>query len=133
MMEIWDIGHSTRSEDEFLILLDQYKIEIVADVRRFPSSKKFPHFEKSHLEEALRKNRIEYLWLGEKLGGFRKGGYKEWTKTEEFTSGLEELEEKALRKRTAFLCAEADYTRCHRKNIIGLLEKKEWKVHHIHS
>lgn len=130
-MEIWDIGHSTRTEAEFMALLKNHKIKTVVDVRRFPSSKKFPHFERTHLEEFLRRNHLEYIWLGEKLGGFRKGGYEKWTKTKEFASGLKELEGKALQKRTAFLCAEDDYTRCHRRFIIEFLEQQGWKIFHI--
>jgi len=132
-MEIWDIGHSTRTEKEFMALLHKNRIEAVVDVRRFPSSKKFPHFEKVHLGKILGKNSIDYVWLGEKLGGFRKGGYENWIKTDEFASGINELERKAQKKRTAFMCAEADTTRCHRKFIIQFLELKGWTVHHIFS
>ncbi len=132
-MEIWDIGHSTRTEEEFIALLRKNRIEAVADVRRFPSSKKFPHFGKEHLAKVLKKNSIDYLWLGEKLGGFRKGGYENWVKTDEFASGISQLEDKAHEKRTVFMCAESDFARCHRKFIIQSLELKGWKVHHISS
>lgn len=132
-MEIWDIGHSTQTEEEFIALLQKNRIEAVADVRRFPSSKKFPHFGKEHLEKVLKKNSIDYLWLGEKLGGFRKGGYENWVRTDEFASGISQLEDEALEKRTVFMCAEADFSRCHRKFIIQSLELKGWTVHHISS
>lgn len=132
-MDIWDIGHSTRTEEEFIVLLKEHKIKTVVDVRRFPSSKKFPHFAKTHLEIILRENRMDYTWLGDKLGGFRKIGYEQWTKTQEFATGIKSLEETARRKRTAFLCAERDYSRCHRRFIIELLKKKGWTVHHIAS
>ena len=132
-MEIWDIGHSTRTEKDFMAFLHKNRIEAVVDVRRFPSSIKFPHFCKNHLEKVLGKNSIDYLWLGEKLGGFRRGGYENWVSTDEFTSGINELEEQALEKRTAFMCAEADFARCHRKFIIQTLELKGWTVHHISS
>lgn len=130
-MDIWDIGHSTRTEKDFITLLHKNRIEAVVDVRRFPSSKKFPHFGKEHLTKVLKKNSIDYLWLGEKLGGFRKGGYENWINTDEFASGIYELEEKAHEKRTAFMCAEADFARCHRKFIIKSLELKGWNVRHI--
>jgi uncharacterized protein (DUF488 family) len=132
-MDIWDIGHSTRTEKEFIALLREKRIEAVADVRRFPSSKKFPHFGKEHLAKVLRKISIDYLWLGEKLGGFRKGGYENWVKTDEFAMGISQLEDKAHEKRTVFMCAEADFARCHRKFIIQSLELKGWTVHHISS
>ena len=132
-MEIWDIGHSTRAEDEFIALLKKHGIEAVADVRRSPSSKKFPHFSRDNLEKSLEKSSIEHLWLGEELGGFRKGGYEQWMRTQEFASGISELISTATRKRTVFMCAEADYSRCHRKHIIDHLEHKGWTVHHISS
>lgn len=132
-MEIWDIGHSTRAEDEFTALLKEHRIEAVVDVRRFPSSKKFPHFSRDHLEKNLKKSSIEYIWLGEELGGFRKGGYQQWMRTQEFASGITKLINMASQKRTAFMCAEADHFRCHRKHIIVHLKHKGWTVHHISS
>jgi len=131
MMEIYDIGHSNQKEESFLILLKKHHIECVIDVRRFPSSKKFPHFKSNRLEKSLKTNHIEYIWLGEKLGGFRKGGYAGWMKSKEFSSGLKELEKTATFKRTAFMCAEHDYRGCHRRFIIESLEKRGWKVIHL--
>jgi uncharacterized protein (DUF488 family) len=130
-MKIWDIGHSNLKEEIFLSLIQKHQIERIIDVRRFPTSKKFPHFERSHLEESLKKEGIDYFWLGKTLGGFRKGGYEGWMKTEDFQRGMEELEEKASKKRTAVMCAEKDFRGCHRRFIIGTLEKKGWKVLHI--
>ena len=130
-MEIWDVGHSNLKEEDFLSLLQKHRIERVIDVRRFPTSKKFPHFAKPRLEQALNKKRIDYFWLGEKLGGFRKGGYDGWMKSKEFRSGIEELEEKASQKRTAVMCAESDFRGCHRRFIIEVLEEKGWKMLHI--
>ena len=132
-MEIWDTGHSTREENEFIALLKEHRIEAVADVRRFPSSKKFPHFARDHLEKALKKNSIEYIWLGKELGGFRKGGYQQWMRTQEFASGITKLIRTASQKRTSFMCAEADHSRCHRKHIIDHLQNKGWTVHNIPS
>ncbi len=125
------MGHSNRKEEELLNLLKEFQIETVIDIRRFPTSKKFPHFKKDHLKGALQKANIEYIWLGEKLGGFRKGGYQGWMKTDEFASGIEELKKKASEKRTVFMCAEALYARCHRKHIVEFLEQRGWKVLHI--
>ena len=130
-MEILDVGHSNLKEEDFLSLLQKHGIERVIDVRRFPTSKKFPHFEKTRLEQALKKREIDYFWLGEKLGGFRRGGYEGWTKSEEFRSGIGELEEKASQKKTAVMCAESDFRGCHRRFIIEVLEEKGWKMLHI--
>ncbi len=128
---VYDIGHSTRSKELFLLILKRHSIEIVVDVRRFPRSKKFPHFNMETMKEYLSKEGIEYLWMGEKLGGFRKGGYEEWSKTETFSQGIEELENLAMKKRTVILCAEGFYLRCHRKFILEKLTKSGWEVKHL--
>lgn len=60
-MKIFTIGHSNRNIEEFLTLLKKNKIEVLIDVRRFPSSKKFPWFNKENLSEVLKKENIEYL------------------------------------------------------------------------
>ncbi len=127
------MGHSNRKEEDFLNLLKENRIETVIDVRRFPASKKFPYFERAHLENSLKKANIDYIWLGKELGGFRKGGYEQWMKTKEFASGIKELEQRASQKRTAFMCAEALYTRCHRRYIVEFLKRRDWKVLHISS
>jgi len=133
MNKIWDIGHSNRKEEDFLNLLENHRIERIVDVRRFPTSKKHPHFERAHLVEALRKKGIDYMRLGESLGGFRKGGYEKWMKNESFQAGIAELEEKASQKRTAVMCAENDFRGCHRRFIIAFLEKRGWEFVHISS
>ncbi len=128
---VYDIGHSTRSKESFISVLKKHSIEIVVDVRRFPRSKKFPHFDMETMKEYLSKEGINYLWMGEKLGGFRKGGYEKWTTTETFSQGIEELENLALKKRTVILCAEGFYLRCHRRFILERLGKSGWEVKHL--
>jgi len=130
MKSIFTIGHSTRSFEEFLSLLKQFKISILVDVRRFPTSK-LEHFKKEKLEDFLKREGIEYIYLGEKLGGYRKGGYKRYIETEEFMEGIKELEKIAEKGRTAIMCAERFPWRCHRKYISMVLEKRGWKVAHI--
>ena len=131
MNEIWDIGHSNRSLQDFLKLLQKNGIDLLIDIRRFPSSRKFPHFNKDNLKFELEKIGINYLWLGDKLGGFRKGGYEKWIESEEFKEGFEILKEEASKVRTVIMCAEGYFMRCHRRFIISLLEKEGWKVFHI--
>ncbi len=131
MPEIWDIGHSNRSLNDFLKILRKNNIELLIDIRRFPSSRKFPHFNKENLKLELNKTNIEYLWLGERLGGFRKGGYEKWITTIEFQEGLEILKNEASRKKTVIMCAEGYYIRCHRRYILNILEKSGWKITHI--
>ena len=128
---VWTIGHSNRSLDEFLALLKLYGLELVVDVRRWPSSRKFPHFAFDALSENLRKAGIQAVWLGDLLGGYRKGGYEAYTKTREFARGLELLEQRAAFRRTAVLCAELLYFRCHRRFIADALVRRGWRVIHV--
>jgi len=127
---IYTLGTSTRSPKEFIELLTSHGMEVVVDVRRFPSSR-FEHFGKEKLAGLLSEASINYVYLGEKLGGYRRGGYQNFTVTSEFQIGLEKLEEIAQNQRTAIICAERLPWRCHRR-FIGLeLEKRGWQVNHI--
>lgn len=136
---IYSIGHSNHTLEYFISLLQKYNIEAIADIRRFPKSKKFPHFSKENLEAELNKNKIEYYWLGDELGGFRKSqkgegafsGYREHMKTELFRKGEEMLIEIASKKRTAFMCAESLYFRCHRLLLSEALLEKGCTIIHI--
>ena len=74
---------------------------------------------------------LNYHWLGEKLGGFRTGGYFDYTKTEDFQKAIVDLEEIALRAKTAVMCAEKLYFRCHRRFIADELVRRRWRVVHI--
>ncbi|MDO5655955.1 MAG: DUF488 domain-containing protein [Flavobacteriaceae bacterium] len=142
---IYSIGHSSRRFEAFLALLQQNKIEFLADVRRFPLSKNFPHFNAKNLAAELQKIGIQYEHL-ENLGGRRKlnknskntlwrnssfRAYADYTDTEIFKNSLEYLEKLALKKTTAYMCSEAVWWRCHRAIISDLLKVKGWKVLHI--
>ncbi len=128
---IYDIGHSTRSKEVFISILKKHSIELVIDVRRFPRSRKFPHFDREVMEDYLLREGIDYVWMGEKLGGFRKGGYEEWSRTESFAQGIEELEKMALKKKIVILCAEGFYMRCHRRFILERMRRRGWKIKHL--
>lgn len=128
---IYTIGTSNRSIDEFIEILEKYRIKTAIDVRSFPQSKKFPHFNSESLIEALEKEGIRYVYLGKELGGFRKGGYENYTKTEEFAKGIEKLEEIAEHSLSVFFCAEKLFFRCHRRFISEVLTERGWKVLHI--
>ena len=78
VLKIYTLGTSNRSIKEFLEILKSYQIQIVIDVRRWPTSKWFEHFKKENLEKILSENNIEYLHF-EKLGGYRTGGYEAFT------------------------------------------------------
>ncbi|RLI16016.1 DUF488 domain-containing protein [Candidatus Bathyarchaeota archaeon] len=129
-MQIWTIGHSNRSLETFLNLLNEHEIQVLADVRRFPTSK-LEHFKREALEKWLPKQGIEYVWLGEELGGYRRGGYKKHMRTELFREGIKKLLEIARNKRTCIMCMEVNPKYCHRRFISAHLERKGVRVIHI--
>ena len=127
---VYTLGTSTRSPEEFTELLSSHGVEVVIDVRRFPFSR-FEHFHRDRLERLLSEEGIEYVYMGEELGGYRRGGYQSFTTACEFLSGLKELEEIAQKRSTAIICAERFPWRCHRRFIARELEKRGWRVSHI--
>lgn len=142
---IWTIGHSTNTLDEFIAKLKSFDIELLVDIRSFPGSRRFPHFNKEALKISLPKNNIEYVHLV-KLGGRRKPvadshntgwrmaafrGYADYMETEDFKKTIKELEALASKKRTAFMCSEAVWWRCHRSLVSDYLKFNGWTVVHI--
>lgn len=129
-MRIYTIGHSTRSLEEFLDILKHFQIELVIDVRRFPSSKKFPWFGKENLEKELIKGNIRYIHFPD-LGGYRKEGYKNFAETEEFSQAIKKLLEIIDTKNSAIMCAEVLWWRCHRRYIANTLSQMDYQIIHI--
>lgn len=127
---VYSLGTSTRTQDEFIWLLNRYRIELVVDVRRFPVSR-FEHFNQQVLSGLLAAKGMEYLYLGDRLGGHRKGGYLAFCGTEEFSSGIAALEVAASTRVGAIVCAERLPWRCHRRFIAAELGRRGWKVVHI--
>lgn len=142
---IWTFGHSTRSTEEFIQALQSFGIEVLADVRRYPGSRKYPQFNVAALEEYLPAAGINYKPMPA-LGGRRKPrpdsrntvwrsesfrGYADYAETEEFGEALEELKQVAKEKRTAYMCSEAVWWRCHRAIISDCLKEQGWLVMHI--
>ncbi|NGM60614.1 DUF488 domain-containing protein [Sphingobacterium sp. SGG-5] len=142
---LYTIGHSTHRLDEFIAMLQSFGIKTVADIRRFPGSRKFPQFDKENLEAALQESGIQYLHLRE-LGGRRNvqkdskntrwrnasfRGYADYMETEEFVHGITLLEASAVKSPTAYMCSEAVWWRCHRALISDYLKAKGWTVLHI--
>ena len=129
-MQVYTIGHSTRSLEEFIEILKKFQIQLVVDVRKFPTSKKFPWFSKESLEKELKGVGAEYLHFPE-LGGYREGGYEAFSKTEEFSKALEKLIELINGKKVAIMCSERWWWRCHRRYISNALAEKRIEVTHI--
>jgi uncharacterized protein (DUF488 family) len=142
---IWTIGHSTRPIGEFLGLLCAARIDIVADVRSFPGSRKYPQYGKEALATTLAAHGIGYEWLPA-LGGRRRvapdspntawrnasfRGYADYMSSPEFAQGLGQLIQLASQGRTAIMCAEALWWRCHRSMIADALSVRGIEVVHI--
>lgn len=142
---IWTIGHSTRSADEFVAVLEAHAIEVVADVRRFPGSRRHPQFGGAELAQTLAASGIGYAWLS-RLGGRRSGpagpeqegwrnpsfrAYAAYTWTEEFAEGLDELLAIAGGARTTLMCSEVLWWRCHRALIADVLRFLGVEVIHL--
>jgi uncharacterized protein (DUF488 family) len=121
---IFTMGHSSLEPERFLALLGQARIEIVGDVRSRPQSARFPQFSQSVLENILRSAGMDYIFLGEELGGrpddpaayYEDGrvNYRARRRSYAFTSGLERVLSLAGEKTVALLCAEEDPLECHR-------------------
>jgi len=142
---IWTIGHSTRPLEEFLSMLHSFNIQLVADIRRFPGSRKFPQYNQEPLSASLSQNNIQYLNL-KNLGGRRKAkpdskntawrnaafrGYADYMETDDFKERITELERIGLKQRTAYMCSEAVWWRCHRSMVSDYLKARGWNVMHI--
>jgi uncharacterized protein (DUF488 family) len=145
-MRIWTIGHSTRGIDEFITLLKENGIKLVADVRMFPGSKRYPQFGRETLAKLLGESGIRYEHFPE-LGGRRNPkpdshntawrnasfrGYADYMEREQFQNGIERLLELASEGGpVAIMCAEAVWWRCHRSLISDHLKARGIEVAHI--
>ncbi|MGA3208904.1 MAG: DUF488 domain-containing protein [Syntrophales bacterium] len=144
---IYTIGHSTRTVDEFVEMLQVFHIEMVVDVRSIPESCHNPQFNKDELKKMLRKRKIDYVHLYV-LGGLRHTtkasintawknasfrGFADYMQTSEFAEGMEQLIGLARDKRVAIMCSEAVPWRCHRSLISDALLVRNYHVEDIMS
>ena len=128
--DFYTIGYGGRSIDKLISLLKDHGVTLVVDVRRFPTSK-VEDFKREKLKVHLEGNGIKYLWLGDKLGGFRSGGYEKHLNSTEFKEGINRLIELSKREVVCILCLERKPKHCHRRFIAKALEELGFKVHHI--
>ena len=143
--QILTIGHSTHPIERFIGLTGEHSIEAIADVRRRPASRRNPQFNSRALEVSLEEAGIAYVPFGDELGGLRRprsagarstlsgalAAYAQHMQSAEFAAGLRRLEDLALAKRTAVMCAEGDWRNCHRQLIADALVARGWAVSHI--
>jgi uncharacterized protein (DUF488 family) len=132
--------------DEFISLLTENEIKLLADVRAWPSSKRYPHFNRDAFAESLNAHGIRYEHFPE-LGGKRKAkpnshntawrnasfrGYADYMETEQFQKGIERLLDAAAEAgSTAIMCAEAVWWRCHRSLVADYLKARGVEVLNI--
>ena len=142
MARLFTVGHSTRSLEELIEVLQAHGIQTLVDIRSFPMSRRLPHFNRESLEKSLPEAGIRYVWIKE-LGGRRKKirddspnvalrspgfrNYADYMLTEEFEQATRELLQLAEHSPTAYMCAERLYFRCHRMLV------SDWLVAHGHE
>lgn len=147
MAVVYSVGHGARPLDEFIAVLSSAELELLVDVRRFPGSRRHPHFAREALEHSLPQHSIRYEWRGETLGGRRKPApdsrhpawrndsfraYADFMDTTTFRSALHQLEDEASAgARLAVMCAETLWWRCHRRLIADALTVDGFEVVHL--
>ncbi|MDP9067380.1 MAG: DUF488 domain-containing protein [Actinomycetota bacterium] len=147
MAKLFTVGHGTRTTEELIAVLQEAGVDVLVDVRRYPGSRRHPHFAREALEHSLPVAGISYDWRGEALGGRRDPvpgspniawrvdafrGYADHMASAEFRSGLRELEDRATAGvRQAIMCAETVWWRCHRRLIADTLVAHGHEVIHL--
>jgi uncharacterized protein (DUF488 family) len=139
---LYTIGHSTRRLEELVAALKAHQIEALVDIRAFPGSRRLPQFHRDALEKSLPESGIRYVWM-KALGGYRRKivkesphlalrsesfrNYADYMLTAEFEQAMAELIHLAESSRTAYMCAERVFFRCHRMLV------SDWLVVHGHE
>lgn len=142
MPVVYTIGHSTHSIDDFLLILNTYSINLVADIRTVPRSRHNPQYEQAEFCESLQRRNIDYVHMPS-LGGLRRPrkdsintgwknasfrGYADYMQTQEFVVAVDELVALAEKSKAAIMCAEAVPWRCHRSLVSDALLIRGWEV-----
>jgi uncharacterized protein (DUF488 family) len=143
---LYTLGHSTHPIEKFLELLARHRIAALADVRSFPSSRRWPQFNQAELTASIEAAGVVYRWF-KSLGGRRNlkrpdsphsaweqpafRSYADYTDSPDFEDGLTDLMELASRERTAIMCSEGLWWRCHRRIISDHMSVRGWEVRHI--
>jgi uncharacterized protein (DUF488 family) len=145
-LQLFTIGHSTRTIEQLIGVLTQYKVGILVDIRSYPGSRRNPQFGSDAITQELSKHGFRYLWLPI-LGGRRKGlgddsknkcwknqsfrNYADYMETATFRQGIDELIQLSSSGTVAIMCAEAVYWRCHRSMVADFLKSLDVQVTHI--
>lgn len=147
-MNIYTVGHSTHSIDDFLNILHHVQTEVLVDIRAFPSSRKFPQYNQEQFKKSLEIEDITYIHCPLLAGRRKKSqkiqeeincgwenqsfhNYADYTLTTSFQKGIKQLTTIASTKTTTYCCAERHPSRCHRLLISNWLTAHNWNVHHL--
>lgn len=143
---LYSVGHGTRPIEAFLDLLRRAGVRRLVDVRTAPGSRRNPQFDRDALRSSVEAAGIEYVWAGRELGGFRTPhpssrhvalrhvafrGYADHMDTDVFRGGLDWLLGAGVEAPTAFVCAESDWHRCHRRMISDAIVARGGRVIHL--
>jgi len=127
MLPIFTVGHSSQPLDAFIALLQRHAVQVIADVRSRPYSRRFPHFSRERLQASLAAADIGYVFLGRELGARRdepecyvdgQASYARIAKLPAFAAGIERLLQGAHKHRVALMCTEQDPLTCHRTILV---------------
>lgn len=147
-MVVFTVGHSTRTIEEFVAMLQAQGVQCVVDTRTVPRSRHNPQFAQEALAASLQAAGLRYVWMGKELGGFRKPapdsvnvawrnenfrGYADYMQTAAFADAIEKLIGLAREEHVAVMCAEAVPWRCHRSLIADALTARGIEVREIVS
>lgn len=148
MLPIFTVGHGARSIEEFLEVLSGAGVELLIDVRRYPGSKRHPHFGREALAESLAAQGVDYEWWGNQMGGRREAAdesalrHQAWENeafrayafhmdSPDFREALGRLGEISSSRRTAIMCSETLWWRCHRRLVADTLLAEGREVLHL--
>ncbi|MGQ9546150.1 MAG: DUF488 domain-containing protein [Dehalococcoidia bacterium] len=126
-MAVFTIGYGGRRFGDFVALLQQHSICLVVDIRRFPGSK-MPEYRKESLEAKLPQLGIGYVWMGDTLGGFRRGGYRKYMDSNDYRAGIVKLLDLVKQGHVALMCKERSDLGCHRRYIAETLTDNDIKA-----
>ena len=145
-MVLYTVGHSTHPIETFLGLLVQHEIATLVDVRSFPGSRRWPQFNRDELKASVERAGVAYEWC-KVLGGRRRSSrcdsphtawqhaafraYADYSETAEFGTGIQQLSELAAARRSAIMCSEGLWWRCHRRIIADHMTMRGWDVQNI--
>ena len=140
--KLYTIGYGNRKIEDFIMLLKKYEINLLVDIRSMPYSRFRPSFNKNVLEQYLVNENIDYRFLGKELGGIPENkdlyindipDYQKMRQTLNYQNGIRYLESgMEFNYKMAIMCAELDFRKCHRHNLVGVdLQKRGYEVLHI--